>query len=327
MSLILGIHLTRKIYLVFDTRATTRYKDGRCEHNDDLIKVFLINKRISALVAGDAAPASFILGELKKRADEQSSMENFKEIINKELKKIISKYVNRTGKYGNIALIIAGFNPGKRKKIESSALGEAMSAKLVARGDGSMARQAIDKTIINALSSAMSRQGILQKGMCVELDVPDTEMIALEINIRLCSYTLKPIDCYKYIIYHPGQPVITVDAPPELISILDFGERQSTNWQDIVYEDATRLMNLVNRAIRKYKFDTVGGHILTALVTLNGYFIPLGDLGRIKDGKVVKAGSIYAKNGDLSYRLEDGKSGKYRHIESLGDTNLDIMQI
>src|SRR5947209_6093974 len=125
MSLILGVHFAKKLFLISDTRATTEYSDGTKDFRDDFIKLFNINRRITALAAGKAASAAFILQKLRDIVGEEGSLDDIKNAIGSQLKAVVSEYVNATGKYGDVALIIAGYNPTKIKKIESSSLGNA----------------------------------------------------------------------------------------------------------------------------------------------------------------------------------------------------------
>ncbi len=329
MSLILGVHLVKKLFLVSDTRATIEYKDGRKEFKDDLIKLFNINRRITALEAGNASPAAFILKKLREEVGEDGSLADIREIINTKLNMIISEYVNNTGHYGYVALIIAGYNPTKTKKIESSALGNAMSAELRAKGDGSSMMQTIDSDIKNSLAKAVMRGG-LQKGDLIEIEnTIDSGMISVKIDIRNNRFNLEQVDCYKGVVFHPNQSFIEINLPPELVSQVEFGYRKSTNWQDILYEDSEKLISFVNKEIKKHNFKTVGGNIFIGLATPNDYFVfPTGDMATVRNGKIVMTGSVFVdKTGNISYRLEDGKTGKYRFIKDLDESELSLLSL
>ena len=328
MSLILGVHLAKKMFLVSDTRATTRYSDGRPDkYDDDLIKAFVLNHQIDALEAGDAAPASFILNDLKSKIKESSSFDELESIIDTDLKTIISEYVNSTGRYGNVALIIAGFNPTKKQTIESSILGNNMSNPLKARGEGTHMHQSIDQDIIDGLVNAMSKNnGQLTKGMYVEIDYPQTRMITLEIDVRNCTFVKNEVPLYSYVAFHPNQKSVTVVVPPLLLSELEFGERNAVNLESVMYKDAETLMSFVNKESIKYKFATVGGHILAAIVSQNGLLFPTGHIGTIIDGKIVMLGSMTVRNSEkITYKLKDGKTGEYHFVEQLDPSKLLLL--
>jgi hypothetical protein len=61
MSLVTGIHLLRKLYLVSDTSVTYQRNSGLIEIRDDLIKMFVLNKRLGAVAAGHLSLAAFII--------------------------------------------------------------------------------------------------------------------------------------------------------------------------------------------------------------------------------------------------------------------------
>lgn len=330
MSLILGVHLAKKLYLVSDTRATVKYSSGEIKYFDDLIKAFNINERILALEAGYATPAAFILRRLKQEVGPNGTIEELRNVINQKLKEIISKYVNETNSHeGDVALIFAGYNPSRNKKVESSSLGNAMSAPLVARGDGSMMNQKIHRDITNSLAKAIDAKGGLKKGDMVELDnTPDSEMFTVRVDIRSGTFSVNIIECFQSAIFYPKQSVIQIDLPQDIISFLEFGERNFKDTEEMLYQDTEQLISFVNRESKKHGFNTVGGHIFPLLVTPVGHIFPTGDLATLREGKIVKIGAVYVdQEGSLCYKLEDGSEGKYRHVESLDQTNLDLMEL
>ncbi len=329
MSIILGVHLVKKLFLISDTRATIEYKDGRKEYCDDLIKVFSINRRISALGAGSASPAAFVLKRLRDKVGENGSLDDLKSIINTNIKQIITEYVDKTGKYGEVALIIAGYNPSKLKVVESSDLGKALSAELVAKGDGSGMQQVIDVDIKNSLVKAILRKGTLNRGDVVEIEnTTDSGMISIKIDIRNNRFQMDTVKCYDYVVFHPKQKFTKISIPIELISQVEFGYRKSTDWQDILYGDSEKLLSIVNKEIKKNDFETVGGNLFIGLATQNDYFIyPTGDMATIKNGKIVYGGSITNNQGKICYKLEDGKEGKYRFLEDLDESELDHLSL
>src|SRR3989338_5087485 len=128
MSLILGVHLLERICLISDTRASSI--DGST-HSDDLIKAFKLNDKISAVAAGDGLAASYCLNRLKALTNEDTTADQLVEMINNHLKIIISEYVNKTGRYGNVVIIFAAFNKESKKLIEASLLGKTISAGVI----------------------------------------------------------------------------------------------------------------------------------------------------------------------------------------------------
>lgn len=313
MSLILGVHLLEKIYLVSDTRLSYVYRD---ETQDNLIKAFVFNKRVSAIAAGRALASSYILNKLKLLTNEKTTIAELKKLISSQLKSLISDYVNTTGyDSGQVALIFGGFNLTKRKRIEASLLGKAMSAMVVAYGRGNTVNQSIDKR----LKRSLGQLGGKGKGDYIVVDgVQDAELFSVTFDIKTANVSdIQKAECYEYLIYHPEQDMKTIELPPEITSILEFRERSGKTGEQILYEDAEILMNFVRRVIRENNFRTVGGHIFPLLQTPHQAIFPTGDLARFENGRLVKAGSFYAEKGEIMYKLENGESGKYRHLEEI----------
>ena len=313
MSLILGLHLLERFYLVSDTRVTSESnKSDLVVIRDNLIKTFNFNSRISALAAGTALPASYVLNKLKQKITANTTIEEFKSIVSSSLRPLVSEYVNSTGFHsGKVAIIFAGFNLEKGKEIEVSLLGNAMSAMVRAVGEGTTVNQSIDNRLRNALGGI----GGKKKGDHIKVnDVFTSEMFSVVFNVRTAEIETKSVDCYEYAVFHPKQNIKTVPVPEELLSNLEFRERLSKSGEDQLYEEAQVLINFVRRTSKKYELWTVGGHVMVLLQTPNGNLFPTGDFGKIKDGKVVKFGSFFVRGSNLMYELEDGTIGEYRHI-------------
>lgn len=311
MSLILGIHLLRKLYLVSDTRVTTIKVDGKNEYSDNFLKFMPINKNVSAVSAGNVLPAAYIITELRSKMNPQTTITEFKDILQKNLGNLLNNYVKRQDRDGLVAFIFAGFNPDKKKKIETSRLGNTMSAPLVQRGDGSMMNQSIDRAITNALVKAMNEKGYLPQGTEIEVDVPDSEMFSLEIDIKKGKYNYKQVECYDYAIFHPGYWIETIELPIELRSSLEFRTRNQSSDEGFLYEDASILMNFVAKSSKNRGFASVGGQVITFLQTPHGAIFPTGDIATIRNGQIVPVGGIYSKEGKICYKLEDGTTGAY----------------
>lgn len=326
MSLILGVHLSRRLYLVSDTRLTTQYPDGRKEYKDDFIKTFTLNKRISAVAAGGVKPALFILEKLKEEITPDSSMADLRVVIDQKLTEIIKEYVNSTGEYGNVALITGGFNPTAKKKIESSRLGEAMSAMVVSK-PGTTVQQSIPQYIIDGLGKALTL-GEVPKGTEIELDIEDSEMITLTVDLQTGNYEQKVVPCYDSAIFYPRtQTMESIALSGELISEMEFGKREEFG-EAILYQDAGRLSTFVTKIAQGYNLHTVGGQIFTIIQTLEGALFPTGGMATIKDGQLVPMGGIYVKDGIVTYELADGTKGTYRHLERMGtEGDLQLLSI
>ncbi len=312
MSLILGIHLLERIYLISDTRLSSF--DGS-SFEDDLIKAFIINSKISVVAAGKALAASFVLNKLKALTNEDTTIHELKTIIDEHLRSFISDYVNSTNLHsGMVALIFCGFNDKKVKRIESSRLGDAMSAMAIL-AQGNQVNQSIDNRLLNSFGQLSGKK----KGDYITvMDVQDAELFSLTFDIRSATISkIKIAECYEYLIFHPDQDIKMIELPKEVISLLEFRDKSNNSLEDTLYQDAELVINFVRRVIRENNFSSVGGHIFPLLQTPFSAYFPTGDIGTIKKGKIVKAGCFYAENNKIMYELEDGTKGEYRHLQDL----------
>lgn len=316
MSLILGVHLLERIYLVSDTRLSSL--DGS-SYKDDLIKTFKFNDRISAVAAGRALAGSFVLNKLKKLVDENTTINELKSIVETRLKGCISDYVNTTGFHnGSIALIFGGFNLEEVKKIEASQLGKAMSAMVIAAKEKGI-NQSINQSIDKRLKNAFGQLGGKGKGNYIIVDgVQDAKLFSLTFDVQTASISeLKIAECYQYIIFHPDKQLKTIQLPGRIISLLEFRNRENKSAEEILYEDSEILINFVRGIIRENNFSSVGGHVFPLVQTPVMPIFVTGDIGTFRQGQIVKVGSFYVENNAQMYELEDGTKGEYRHLEEL----------
>lgn len=325
MSLILGAHLLRKLYLASDTRVTAKRANGLLVVRDDLIKFFDINDRIGAVAAGHAALAAFTLKRLKERVGEGGHFSDLEAIVTSEqIDEVVREYVNVTGRVEeSIGLIMAGHNAGSGKQAKSARLGQVMSAILRRIGEGARVEQTVDPAIIDALEQGLSKSGKLEADDLVNLEVPSSRMLSMTIVTEPHSYRIerKPVELYEYALYHPDQGVKTVQVPDELLSHLEFrAQKDEGSLTNTLYEDARTLIKFALDQIREKAFTTAGGHILTVLVTLEGAIFPTGELAQVRDGRAVNIGGIRANpQGELVYALGDGVEYKYRRLAELNE--------
>lgn len=311
--MILGIHLLERLYLVSDTRLTEgTLPDGSYIYSDDFLKFFPFNKRVGVVAAGSALGASYILNKLTKQVSKSTSVDELMGIIEKNLGKYISDFVNETGRYGDIAFIIGGFNVGKNSQsIDVAKLGEALSGQLVAAGEGSMMHQSIDGRLV-AVMPQLPGKG---KGDRINIEnVKESKLFSIVINLQTARFVTEEIDTYDYVTFHPHQGIKNVSLPKKLLSALEFRER-GKDWQANLYEESEMLMNFFRRIVQENGFDTVGGHIFPVLQIPEINMYPTGNIGRNdKTGKLVTEGGIFASNGQVMYEYQDGKKGVFRSL-------------
>lgn len=313
MSLVFGLHLLRKLYLVSDTRVTQK-KGGSKSHKDNQLKFEALGPKISVVVAGDGHQAAFVVSKLKK-AFKNKTISDLKSFLKKNANKVASEYISKFNNPSSSVFIFTGFKENIGKRINSSRLGKVMSESV--KKHGSM-QQSIDKEITSTLVAAIMQKGVLKKDVEIDVQVRDSEMFALEFDTKKGDIKLKEIDCYNYLMFHPGYQTQQLPIPDELISLLEFRNVSGNSVEDILYRDAEILISFVSRVARENSFDSVGGHIIPILQSFDsGVLFPTGDMGSIKNGKIVDAGSVYVEKNEICYKLPNGTKGPYKKLESL----------
>ncbi len=314
MSLILGLHLLNKLYLVSDTRVTKTAGNSET-HEDNQLKFEAINPKISVVVAGNGHQAAFIVSELKKIVGKEKTISDLETFLAKDIKEIASNYIASFNNPSLSAFIFTGFTDKQGKTVNSSTLGNVMSGAI--RKYGAM-QQSVHKEITKSLVSEISRKGVLQKNDPIEIDVRGSKMLSLELDTRNNSTKVRQIECYEYAMFYPGYQSKPLPIPDDITSLLEFRNISGNSTEDVLYKDAEILINFVNGTARENNFTSVGGHVIPILQSFDtGVIFLTGDLAQIKNGQIVKTGSLYVEDGKICYELPNGQKGVYNKVESL----------
>lgn len=325
MTLILGVHMATKTFLVSDTRLTRQMSDGSFKYEDTINKTFTFNKRLNGIAAGHVQLAAFVTNRLRVKILEDSFMNDLEKTINENANDIIKEFVNTTMMTNqSAAMIFAGFESDGKKKIGAAILGQVMSAELVARGNGSFMKQGMPNQIKNALAESLFKHGTLGKDSVIEADLPNSRMFSLRIGTHQYAdgnfFELTEIECYKYASFYPDQKFKNVVLPNELLASIEFPETGTVSYENdgFIYSDAIKLMNFVRKVARENDFKNVGGNIFSLMITPEGSVFPTGDFAvKTEDGfKII--GAIDSVDNVLCYTLPDGSKGQFQTIEGVG---------
>ncbi len=322
MSIIFGLHLLNKLYLISDTRVTGKSQSGLATVQDDLLKVITLNKRISSIAAGNVSLAKYVLMILRSKINDKTYYSDIQQLIKTDLEKIIITFVDETGLINRHSkVIIAGFNEKRGKLINSTKLGEAMSSSVKARGGGVITHQSVPHSIIEALLKNIKKgEELINEDITV--NEIDSGMMIIDMNTSSDNnnrYTITPVDCFDYCIVTPKVGSLAVYVPPELISELEFRNKKGQSGEQILYQDSNLIMSFLGQLIKQKQFNTVGGHIFVTLVTPEGVIFPTGTLATAEDGKVKTIGKFIVKNDKMYYSFSDGRKGEYRHLEKFNE--------
>lgn len=162
MSLILGINLPDRLFIVADTRLTYKLGDGDF-YQDNFLKIHTFNKSISLVTAGYSQLAGYLLRKLVKSRIIDKGIIYLRENINELLIQGLDDYLSEGGKYGRrVVMIFGGFDETKKKKINSSILGDFQSQGLLAQ-KGQILQQRFNRTVIEGLVREVVKSGTGRK--------------------------------------------------------------------------------------------------------------------------------------------------------------------
>lgn len=326
MTLILGVHMATKTFLISDTRLTRQMSDGSFKYEDTINKSFSLNKRMSGIAAGHVQLAAFVLKKIREKISDDSFMIDLEKTIKENANNIIKDFVNTTMRTNqSTAMIFAGFESNNKKKIGAAILGKIMGGELIARGNGSRMNQAIHPKIKDALAGSLIKNGTLGKDSFIEADLPNSKMFSLKIGTHQYAdgnfFELKEVECYNYASFYPDQEFKSVVLPNNLLSSIEFPESETISPKEdgFVYDDSIKLINFVRSVIKENNFVNVGGNIFPLIVLPEGSVFPTGDIAVMEDGKPKIIGGIHSIDNVLCYALPDGTKGQFQTIEGLGE--------
>lgn len=318
MSLVFGLCLAKKIYLVSDSRLT--YSDG--SFKDDFSKWLDLNAHLSVVVANNAYLASWLLQKIKKDVQEDWDFSDLDIYLKKNIKELATQFYSETGRTDySVGMIFGGFDKTKKLTIDAGRLGQVMSSLVMAAGQGvkvnqswdSQIRDAFTKTLFDA--SAKGKQ--FGKGDVVEIDSPKPRILSVAIKASNsgADITFEDADCYDGLVFNPKYTTERVILPDILISQLEYRERSNETAEETLYQDQRYIISYVYRLLKEKGWPTVGGNVvpLVMLPTFSGF--AMGDYVYVPgDGGGPIRGGILPGDGRMHYLDEQGVERPYRFV-------------
>ena len=313
MSLILGVNLPDKLFLISDTRLT-HITDGKKIYRNNFLKIFSYNEKITVAVAGNAVLANFILQKIRDSRIINNEILYFREKIESFLLKILNDYQTQGGQYTNVVLIFGGYDVSKKKKINSSIFGDFQSRGIVGKKD--IIHQSINKKVIEGLMREFSKRGFAQipKDTEFEIDYPYSSIFSVEINLPNAP-EIKDIDCYSLVMY--AQKGLTErNIPFDILQELEVNIDFSLKGEELIYRWSTQLVRLVHEVAGNYYLDAVGGNVVTLLLTPHGAVFPTGKImfRDNKTGITTKVSEVLVREGEFCTIDEHGNITPFEQI-------------
>lgn len=329
MSLILGIHFSKKLYLISDTRVTYRNDAGEIQdYEDGLIKTMPLSNYTALSAAGSARAASYLITRISERIGKESTIDEVFETFKRNLRPLVSEYVNNTGvDTGTVGLILAGFNPNNKKKIEASSIMDVLSKSVMPYKDR-MVNQKVDTRLVNPIKSALAQGEKIKRGYTVEVDLESSAMYSFKIDIRTANINIEEVPCFSMVDFEPSKKAEMIQIPDEIISRIEapvVGEeigRASKNIEDYIYEETGYVLSFVQDHIEKRKFETVGGYLFPGIVmplfeNSPYFYFPAGTQAFLdfKTGKLKEVGDLKIIGGKFISTQKDGNMKEYQQLE------------
>lgn len=330
MSLIFGLCLPRKIYLVSDSRLSST--DG--SYTDDFSKWLDLNPRLGVVVANSAYMASWLLkkiiADIRPTVGWEWGFTELEVYLRSNLEKYGHQFYAETGLVSDsVSMIFGGFEKDKKLVLESGRLGDVMSAPVKAAGEGVGVSQNVDMTIINAFSGVLNRADTkgetISNGTEFEVDLPKPRVLAVTIRPTNQGVCVEFEDAVPYdgLVFNPNFRTERIKLPAELVGQLEYRDRTGENGDDgWVYAENIEIIRYVKQLTAEKKWDTVGGTILPLLITPDSSGFATGEYVYKSPEGVETHGGMTEIDGKPYYYDEKGNIKPYRFVYTYLDEKL-----
>lgn len=326
MTLIYGLCLPRKIYLVSDSRLSS--SDGT--YVDDFGKWVDLNPRLGVIVANNAHMASWMIRRLTQHVRREVGWEwdftQLEEYLRENLKKLADEYYAETGEYSHsVNFIFGGFEKNAKLVVETSRLGDAMSAPVRKAGEGIPVAQTVDMDILNAFRPLIERAGkagtTVENGTTFEVDLPKPRVLAVSVRATNAGSEVLFEDtmCFDGIAFNPNYKTERFKPDPDLLGQLNFRDITGQSAEDILYGDNRLIIPYTYGLIRERTWGTVGGELMPLAVFQDGMGVATGRYIRHDSEGKEFTGGIGQIEGRVHYYDSNGQMQPFRFIHDYLD--------
>lgn len=326
MTLIYGLCLPRKIYLISDSRLSS--SDGT--YSDDFGKWVDLNPRLGVVVANNAHMASWMIKRLTQYTRREVGWEwdftDLEKYLQADLKALADEYYAETGECSySVNFIFGGFEKNKKLLVETSRLGDAMSAPVRSMGDGVPVSQTMDMDIMNAFRPLIIRgqqtgHPVID-GTVFEVDLPKPRVLAVSVRATSTGSEVEFEDtmCFDGIAFNPSYKTERFKPDPDLLGQLNFRDTTGQSVETILYGDNQILIPYTYKLIGEKNWETVGGELMPLAIFQDGMGVATGRYIRLdSDGKEF-TGGIGQIEGRVHYYDNRGQMKPFRFIHDYLD--------
>lgn len=273
MSLILGVNLPDKLFIAADTRLTHKI-NGENFYQDNFFKIFTFGEKITVATAGNARLASFILQKINKLEITQGGFTFFRSKIEDSLVKIIDEYLFNGGKYEKVVLIFGGYDTDRKKKVNSSIFGDFQSKGII--GKKGVVYQSINHRVLEGLMKEFVKinMGQIPKDTEFEIDSPNSSIFSVEIVLP-DKPSIRDVGCYRFVMYGP-RGLTEQNIPDDILQKLEINIKPDLSGEQLIMQWSLELVGLIKSVAKEHYLETVGGDVITLLLTPHGAVILTG---------------------------------------------------
>lgn len=326
MTLIYGLCLPRKIYLISDSRLSS--SDGT--YKDDFGKWVDLNPRLAVIVANNAHMASWMIRRMTQHVRREVGWDwdfaQLEEYLKGNLKALADEYYSETGEYArSVNFIFGGFEKNSKLLVETSRLGEAMSTPARDAGDGNPVTQTVDMDILNAfrplIERASERGETIGNGVTFEVDLPRPRVLAVSVRATNAGSEaiFEDTMCLDGIAFNPNYKTERITLPSDLLGRLNFRDMSGQSSEQILYDDNRLIVPYTYKLIKEKGWGTVGGELTPLVVLPDSIGIATGHYERYDSEGNKHIGGIGEVNGQVHYYDSELKLHPFRFIHDYLD--------
>ncbi len=292
---------------------------------DDFGKWVDLNPRLAVVVANNAHMASWIIKKLTQHVRREVGWDwdftQLEEYLRHGLKDLADEYYTETGEYSrSVNFIFGGFEASKKLVVETSRLGNAMSAPAQAAGNWAIVSQTVDMDILNAFRPVIERASengsVVSEGTTFEVDLPKPRVLAVSLRAANggSEVLFEDTMCFDGIAFNPNYKTERFTPDSDLLGQLNFRDITGQSNDDILYGDNRLIIPYTYKLISESNWSTVGGELMPLAVFKDGMGVATGRYVRFDSQGQEFTGGIGEVDGRVHYYDSNGQMQPFRFI-------------
>ncbi|MEL7666503.1 MAG: hypothetical protein AAGU06_03720 [Candidatus Shapirobacteria bacterium] len=255
MSLIFGINLSDKIYLISDTRASQLDSSGNILYvKDNVMKIKQLTNDLAVVCGGDVQLIKYIISNIKRSEILKSSPSEFKANIKSWIGEKVSEYLDKGFPYRRACFIFAYLDRTKNKVIDGPKYVK-MAGEFQ---ENSKSQMSMKDVVFQGIKNIKN-----QHNPKPELPVFNTILFSVVTDAKNMYLEMKEAEWGEYIVFGPNN-FDKDKAPKTLFGQLEFEMPQ--NWSDASTRDVSMLTAFVKDMEESQKLLTVGGSVTSMII-------------------------------------------------------------